>query len=106
ASAGGTGSNFVAADAGNYWYAVTAFRNGNESSMTKTASAVAVAAGQSVMLTIAQATPDAAPYLVYRTSQGASNADGNFQRIGQIDVAGASTTFTDNGIKPNGLGDW
>lgn len=105
-SASGTGSNFGAGDAGNYWYAVTAFRNGSESSLTKTVSAVAVTAGQSVTVTITQSAADADRYLVYRTNQGATNADANFQRVGQVDVAGGSTTFTDNGIKPNALGDW
>lgn len=44
ASAGGSGSNFTAADAGNYWYAVTGFRNGSESQLTKLGAAVAIAA--------------------------------------------------------------
>ncbi len=106
AAAGGAGSNFTASDAGNYWYAVTAFRNGSESSMTKIPAAVAVAAGQSVTLTITRATADSDRYLIYRTSAGATNADGSFSRIGQIDVAGAATNFIDNGIKMDALGDW
>jgi len=106
AAAGGSGSNFGTADAGNYWYAVTAFRNGSESSLTKTGSAVTVAAGQSVTLTITRTTADADRYLIYRTGRNQTNADGNFSRIGQIDVAGVATNFTDNGIQMNALGDW
>ncbi len=106
ASASGTGSSFSTAQAGNYWYAVTSFRNGAESTMMKLGSAVAVAAGQTVSLSISRASADADRYLVYRTAAGSTNADGNFQRIGQIDVGGATTTFTDDGIFPDALGDW
>ncbi|HEV2803321.1 MAG TPA: hypothetical protein VGW57_00185 [Chthoniobacterales bacterium] len=106
AGAGGTGSNFAVADAGNYWYGVTSFRNGSESSMTKIGAAVAVVAGQSVTLTITRAVSDTDRFLIYRTAKGATNATGNFERIGQVDVTGGSTTFTDNGIKPDALGDW
>jgi hypothetical protein len=106
AGAGGTGSNFTVADAGNYWYGVTSFRNGSESSMTKITSAVAVVAGQSVTLTITRAMADVDRFLIYRTAKGDTNVSFNFQRIGQIDVAGVTTTFTDNGIKPDALGDW
>jgi hypothetical protein len=78
AAAGGSGSNFVAADAGNYWYAVTAFRNGQESALAKIPAAVVVAAGQSVTLAISRATADADRYLIYRAA-GGTGTDGSFK---------------------------
>lgn len=105
-SASGSGSSFTAAQAGNYWYAVTAFRNGAESTLTKSSAAIAVGAGQTVSLSIARGTADSDRFLVYRTAAGATNADANFQRIGQVDVAGGTTPFTDTGFFPDSLGDW
>lgn len=100
-------SRFVTADAGNYFYAVSSFRNGNESQLTKISAPVAIAAGQTVTLTITRAGPsDADHYLIYRTGIGGTNADNNFNRIGQIDITGASNTFADAGIKLDALGDW
>lgn len=104
ATAAGSGSRF--GTAGNYWYAVAAFRNGGESSLTTTSSAVAIAAGQSVTLTITRTTADVDRFLIYRTGRGDTNADANFERIGQVAVAGATTTFVDDGITPDSLGDW
>jgi hypothetical protein len=104
AAAAGSGG-FTAGDAGNYFYAVAAFRNGVESQLMKTAS-VAVTAGQAVTLTINRATSDADRYLIYRTGQGATNADVNFSRIGQVDVTGSATPFVDPDIRMDALGDW
>jgi hypothetical protein len=106
ASASGSGSSFGTGDVGNYWYAVSSFRNGAESAVSKVGSAVAVSAGQSVTLSITRATADADRYLIYRTAKSATNSDGNFSRIGQVDVGGSVTTFVDNGIKPDALGEW
>ncbi|MFZ1219495.1 MAG: hypothetical protein WAO00_09385, partial [Chthoniobacterales bacterium] len=107
AGAGGTGSSFAAGDAGDYWYGVSAFKDGNESSMVKINAPVAVVAGQSVTLTITRAAAaDVQTFLIYRTNKGATNATAGFQRIGQVNGAGTTTNFTDDGIKPDALGDW
>lgn len=106
ASVGGVGSRFDATTAGNYWYGVTAFRNGGESTLVKTSSVVSVGPGQAVTLSITRAVADSDKYLVYRTAKGQSNADGNFQRIGTIAVAGGTTSFADDGVFPDALGDW
>jgi hypothetical protein len=105
-AAANAASTFVAGDAGNYFYAVSAFRNGVESQLTKISTAVAVAAGDQVTLAITSAVSDADRYLVYRTPVGATSADANFSRIGQVNAAGGSTPFTDTGIKMDALGDW
>jgi len=99
-------STFGAGDAGNYFYAVSSFRNGVESQLTKIPAAVAVTAGDQVSLTITSAANDADRYLVYRTPAGSTNADGNFARIGQVAPVGATTTFADAGIKMDALGEW
>lgn len=101
------GSQFVGADAGNYRYAVSTFRNGQESQLTKVAGPIAVAAGDAVTLTITRAAAaDADRFLVYRTFAGSADVDNNYFRIGQVNVTGTTANFTDNGIKLDNLGDW
>ena len=101
------GSQFATADAGNYRYAVSTFRNGQESQLTKLAGPIAVAAGDAVTLTITRAAAaDADCFLIYRTNQGATDVNNNYFRIGQVDVSGTTASFVDNGIKMDLLGDW
>ena len=101
------GSQFIAADAGNYRYAVSTFRNGQESQLTKVAGAIAVAAGDAVTLTINRAAAaDADRFLIYRTRREQADVDTNYSRIGQVNVTGSTATFVDNGIKLDDLGNW
>jgi hypothetical protein len=97
-------SQFGATAVGDYFYAVSTFRNGTESQLRKLAAAVAIADGDVVELEIDRpAANDADRYLIYRTAKGATNADANFSRIGQIDIAGATDTYVDTGKELNSL---
>lgn len=98
ASASGSGSSFTGDRAGDYRYAVTAYRNGNESTLTRVPGVVTIADGQSVTLTITEGAADVDRYLIYRTNKGATDSAGGYERIGQASPTGASTSFNDAGI--------
>jgi hypothetical protein len=104
AVAAGSGSSFTGGREGNYRYAVTAWRNGNESSLTRVSGEVTIAAGQKVTLTINQGAADVDRYLIYRTNKGDADVADNYQRIGQVLPAGAATAFDDPGIDMASLG--
>ena len=92
-------SKFVAADAGDYIYRIVAVNNEGFSAAINS-SAVTVAAGDKVTLTIAAAT-DAVFYKIYRTEAGGIAADAAL--IGEIKKASSgATVFVDrNGVRPN-----
>ena len=92
-------SKFVAADAGDYIYRVIAVNNGGYSAAISS-SAVTVASGEGVTLTIAAAS-DAVFYKIYRTEAG--GAASTAKLIGEVKKASAgATTFVDlNGVRPN-----
>lgn len=91
-------SDFDASEAGDYRYAVSGFRNGVESTLTRLASAVTVAEGEIVKLTITQpAAGDVDRYIVYRTGKGQADSLANYRRIGYADVTGATDEYVDRG---------
>jgi len=96
--AGDPASDFKSDEEGDYWYAVSGFKNGVESRLSKIAAAVHVTAGEIVKLTITRAaTDDVDYYIVYRTYKGTADALQNYCRLGDIDETGASDTFVDEG---------
>ena len=96
--AGDPASDFKADEAGNYWYAVSGFKNGVESKLTRISAAVNVTAGKIVRLTITRAaTDDVDYYLVYRTNKGDGDILQNYRRLDDVDETGASNEFVDVG---------
>lgn len=96
-SGGDPDSDFAADEAGDYRYAVSSFKNGIESTLTRLPYAVSVAAGDVVTLTIAKAASnDVDRFMVYRTGKGQSDALGNYKRIGYA-PATASAEYRDVG---------
>jgi hypothetical protein len=96
--AGDPASDFKTNEEGNYWYAVSGFKNGVESQLTRTPSAINVTAGKIVQLTITRAaTDDVDYYLVYRSYKNAADALQNYYRLGDVDETGATNTFVDDG---------
>lgn len=81
-------SRFIAADGGNYFYAVAAANNAGESPLTvlNSAAAVTVAAGQSVDLSFAAANtgPAATSFIIYRSQRNAALANAVFSPIFRI----------------------
>lgn len=106
AHAADPGSAFLAAHAGNYFYAVEAWSAGVVSNPVVTAAAVPVAAGDAVTLTI---TPSAGGsetyYKVYRGRKGGTNQPSDMRYIGRVARTGASTTFVDYNTKVPGTSD-
>lgn len=81
-AAAGTGSNFTAADAGNYWYKVVGVGDEGVTAPYTTAAAVTVAAGQEVTFTIVDGAAAADGthsgiryYRVFRSAKDAASAD-------------------------------
>ena len=99
AVAGGSGSNFFMADAGDYIYRVVAVNNSGFSAPVSS-SAVTVAMGEEVTLTIANQS-DAVFFKIYRTEAG--GAEDTASLIGEVRAAGVgATTFVDaNQVRPN-----
>ncbi len=74
-AAAGTGSQFAAGDAGSYWYKVAAVNRYGEGNVVATGTAVTVAAGQEVTITITgTASPAGTAYSLYRSKKGAADA--------------------------------
>lgn len=93
-------SQFEASDAGDYWYAVSGFKDGVESTLTRTSSAVSVSDGEVVTLTISKAAADDVDrFILYRTGKGEGDSVGNYRRIGYAEVSGATAEFIDNNRK-------
>lgn len=84
AAAVNASSQFLAAHAGNYYYAVEAGNASGRSTLVKSL-VVAVAAGESVTVTI---DPDAASnatyFVVYRSRRNGTNADADFREVARI----------------------
>ena len=97
--AGGSGSNFFMADAGDYIYRVVAVNNSGFSAPVSS-SAVNVTMGQEVTLTIANQS-DVVYFKIYRTEAG--GAEDTASLIGEVRAAGVGdTTFVDaNQVRPN-----
>lgn len=92
--------------AGEYRYAVSGFRNGVESTLTRVPGTVTVAAGDVVTLTITKAAAnDVDRFLVYRTGAGQADALGNYRRIGYAEVGGATSEYVDRGAELAHLAD-
>lgn len=95
---GDPASDFDADEAGAYWYAVSSFKNGVESRLTKISSSQAVAQGDIVKLTITKAAAnDVDRYMIYRTGRGKTDTLANYKRIGYAPVTGASEVYIDAG---------
>ena len=99
AVAGGSGSNFFMADAGDYIYRVVAVNHSGFSAPVSS-SAVNVTMGQEVTLTIANQS-DVVFFKIYRTEAG--GAEDTASLIGEVRAAGVgATTFVDaNQVRPN-----
>lgn len=99
---GSSGSLFVAADAGNYKYMVTAVNQYGESAPTALSSAAAITAGLTVALTVTDGggTYGATGYKFYRTDKTAAPGTCLFQKaVARATVSGvyqATTVFTDD----------
>ena len=103
------GSKFKTEDAGEYRYAVSTFRAGRESKLTKMANPIAVAVGAAVTLKIIRAaSDDADSYLIYRYRKltGKPDVDSNYFFIDEVKVTGTTVNFVDNGIQKDDLGCW
>ncbi|HWQ08265.1 MAG TPA: hypothetical protein VN436_04130 [Holophaga sp.] len=87
---------FESDHAGAYYYCVEAAGAGYCSAPTVSSAAVTVAAGNKVVLTIAQSSDGAETYYnVYRSKQGGSNTAADMRFIGRVVKGGTTTTFTD-----------
>jgi len=99
-------SEFDATSAGNYWYGVSSFRNGAESTLTRISAPVAVAAGDLVRLTITRpAANDVDRYLVYRIGPGGADVVASYARAGATTVSGPTDTYIDTGRRPTSVCD-
>jgi len=94
----GTGSQFVAGDAGFYGYKVVAVNNSGFSSAVNTAT-IEVASGENVTITIADAS-DAVFYKIYRSAKASAGGSVDFatcKLIGEIrNASGVATAFVDS----------
>lgn len=90
-------SQFTAARAGNYYYAVAAIGAGGEGLTAVVKSAqTAVAQGKKAVLTItASAAGTESGYAIYRSRQNGTNETADFRLVKIVAKAGATTTFTD-----------
>ena len=96
ASAGGAPSQWTAPQGGSYFYAVESCQPGQISVLTFIPSAVAVAAGNQVVLSITQsAAGTETDYRVYRGRLGGTNAPSDVRLIARVAKTGTVTTFTD-----------
>lgn len=91
-------SDFDATEAGDYWYAVSGFKNGVESTLSRIGSSVNVAEGQIVKVTITKSGPDDVNrYIIYRTGKGKADNLANYNRIDYANVTGATDEYIDKG---------
>jgi hypothetical protein len=105
-SGGDPASDFDATEAGSYWYAVSSFKNGVESQLTRISSSVTVAQNDIVKLAITKAAAiDVDRYLIYRTGPGQADTLANYKRIGYAPVTGSSEVYIDSGIGLANLAD-
>lgn len=86
------GSNFVAATAGNYYYAITGLNAAGQSAALVGAQQ-AVAAGQGVTITITHSVGNLETgYAIYRSRLNGSNALSDLRLIKRVPVSGGATT--------------
>ena len=84
----------MTADAGDYYYRVTAFNRYGESAAANVSGAVSMVAGDGVTITITKGGGDATTgYNVYRTKKG--EAQGLAQFLCALAATGATNTFQD-----------
>ena len=96
AATSGSGSKWLAAHIGSYYYCVEACKPGEVSAPVVLGSAVAVTTGDKVTLTITLSSgAGETHYNIYRGRLGGTNAPADMRRIGRIAKAGATTTFVD-----------
>jgi hypothetical protein len=90
-------SQFTAARAGNYYYAVAGVGGNGEGMTAVTISdQVAVAAGKKVVLTITKSSAGTETgYAIYRSRQDGTNAVSDFRLVKVIAKGGDTTTYTD-----------
>lgn len=95
AAANNSASMFGATQAGNYYYLVTGI-NAQGQSTGLVSAQIAVAAGQSVTLTITQsATALETGYVIYRSRLNGTNAVSDFRQMTRVAKTGATTTYVD-----------
>lgn len=95
AAASDTASMFGAAQAGNYYYAVTGI-NANGQSTAVISTQQAIAAGQKLTITITRsAGAQETGYVIYRGRLNGTNATSDFRQVARIPIAGATTPFVD-----------
>jgi len=88
-------SAFLAAHAGNYYYAVTGVNEKGETGATLSAQ-VTVAAGNKVTLTITgSAGATETGYVIYRGRKNGTNALSDLREMAKVPRAGATTTYVD-----------
>lgn len=96
-AAADSASQFTAARAGNYYYAVEAIGPNGEGMTQVTKSAqIAVAAGDKVTLTITQsAGATETGYRIFRSKQNGTNTTADFRLMTVVKKTGATTTYVD-----------
>jgi hypothetical protein len=94
-AASGSGSQFTAADAGNYRYKVVAVNAHGESAPLSLTGTVAVTSGKKVTFTVADGSPYPAYYKVYRSTKGGAASTCKWMFNIARDSSG-TTTITDN----------
>lgn len=86
---------FLTGHAGNYFYYVAGVSKNGESTGVKSGQ-IAIAAGQSVALTItASAGNTETGYAIYRSRKNGTNANTDFRLMARVAKAGGTTVFTD-----------
>jgi hypothetical protein len=107
AATAGTTSSFAAADAGSYYYGVSSFNKAGESAVFILASPIAVAATQTVTLTVTAGAAGVAPAItglkIYRGKVGGASTD--MLLIDTVAYTGTGQTYADNNLNLPGASD-
>ena len=104
--AAGTGSQFAAGDAGDYWYKVAGVNRYGEGPAVAAASAVTVAAGEEVTITLGTVSaPNPTAYALYRSKKDAADAS-DCRFVGYFTyTSGTGDTIVDVNSKLPGTSD-